>query len=75
MVEDILQIDYDQMELIAEQFQTQSDVVEQMLQSLNQPFYELQNGGWIGEGADAFFKSISLKLCRPLIGLIKLLVG
>ncbi len=62
MSEDILQIDYDQMEAIAKQFQGQAEAVGQMARLLNNHYSDLKNDGWVGVGADAFFSEFETEL-------------
>ena len=62
MSEDVLQIDYDRMEQIADQFQVQSESVEQMARLLNTNYGELKNEGWVGQAADAFFSEYETEL-------------
>ncbi|MEM7802613.1 MAG: WXG100 family type VII secretion target, partial [Chloroflexota bacterium] len=55
MAEDILQIDYSQIDLIAAHFNTQAETVDQLLANLNQQVSSVRDGGWLGEAAEAFF--------------------
>ena len=50
--------DYDQLALIAQSFQQQSDHANQTLQSLRQNMSTLQGGDWIGKGATAFYQEM-----------------
>ena len=47
--------DYDQLEMVSNQFSNQANMVSQMLQNVNRSMSSLESGGWIGRGSDAFF--------------------
>ena len=73
MSEDILQIDYDQMSTIVDQFQSQADVVDQMSKMLNTHYADIKSGGWEGAAADAFFSEYETELEPALNRLYKAL--
>lgn len=55
---DIIRADYEALEKVAAGFGQHSDAVEQMLQTVIRSMSKLQDGGWIGRGAEAFFKEM-----------------
>lgn len=54
----LIQIDHDAMKAIASQFGRQSDDVTRMYRQVVTAIEKLRDGGWIGEGADAFFEEM-----------------
>lgn len=52
---DEIRADYDRLEQLANQFASQSQAIQQMLQNVRGSMDPLQSGGWIGRGSDAFF--------------------
>ena len=66
MANDIIQIDYESMEVISDRFLDQADLIEQMVQMLRTPYAELHDGGWAGQAADAFFNEYESEL-MPVI--------
>lgn len=50
----VIQAQYDDLEKIAERFAQQADLIEQMRQQVRQATDALKNGGWQGQGSDAF---------------------
>jgi WXG100 family type VII secretion target len=50
----LIQAQYDDLEKIAERFAQQADLIEQMQQQVRQVTDALKNGGWQGQGSDAF---------------------
>lgn len=52
---DQIEADYDQLEQVAMRFAMQAQATEQMLGTIRSRISNLENGGWIGLGADAFF--------------------
>lgn len=55
---DVIRADYDELETIAVRFGKSSQVVTQMQSRVHQAFSQLQDGGWIGQGADSFFREM-----------------
>lgn len=55
---DEIRADYDQLEQVASQFANQSQVIQEMLQRVRSGMEQLEDGGWIGRGADAFFSEM-----------------
>lgn len=58
MAEEI-RADYDQLEQIASRFANQSQAVSQTLQKVQGSMGPLEDGGWIGRGADSFFAEMN----------------
>ena len=56
---DIIRVDHDALAQIANRFSQQSEAVEQMSHAVRGVVEPLANGGWIGEGADAFFAEMN----------------
>ncbi len=52
---DEVRADYEQLEQVANQFQAQSQAIQQMLQNVKGSMDPLVGGGWIGRGSDAFY--------------------
>lgn len=52
---DEVRAEYDQLEQVAGKFTNQAQVIQDMLQQVRGKMDQLQDGGWIGLGADAFF--------------------
>ena len=53
-----IQADYAKLEDVARKFQTQSHAVEDTLNQVRTRMGPLEDGGWIGRGADAFFSEM-----------------
>ena len=69
---DEFQCMYDQMEVIAASFATQSDVAQQMLDNLQNHMEDLKPD-WIGLGSDAFFNEMESEVIPALQRLIQAL--
>lgn len=66
---DTIQANYEQLQDLAKRFQNLSTRVDQLSQSLKQRMHQLQDGGWDGMGASAFYQemsSITLPACTRL---------
>jgi len=50
-----IQADYDELAAIANQFAQEAAAAEQLANRLRSLVGELEGGGWIGRGADAFY--------------------
>lgn len=55
---DEIRADYDRLEQVANQFASQSQVIQQVLQAVKGSMDPLQGGGWIGRGSDSFFSEM-----------------
>ena len=51
---DVIQAQYEQMANIASRFGQQGEVAEELSAQVRQAMSQLQDGGWIGQGSDAF---------------------
>lgn len=58
MSNDVIQANYEALECIAARFGSESEVVGEMNSRIHQAMHALQNGGWEGEGSQAFFSEI-----------------
>lgn len=54
-----IEVRYDAMEQFAAKFQAQAQSVAAVLQRVRSTMQELENGGWKGRGADAFFAEMN----------------
>lgn len=54
-----IQADYDSLSQIAANFSKEADQTKQLLQTVRSCVEQLQNGGWIGKGAQNFFKEMN----------------
>lgn len=52
---EVIQVDYDQLSQVAAKFATESQNVAELLQKVRAGMQSLEDGGWIGRGADSFF--------------------
>lgn len=52
---DEIKADYDQLEQVASRLSSQAQVAQDVIQMVRASMEKLENGGWIGRGADAFF--------------------
>lgn len=71
---DEIKADYDQLGQVATRFSNQSQAVEDMLRDLRAKLEKLENGGWIGEGADAFFTEMNDEVIPAVTRLMEALV-
>ena len=55
---DKVQADYEQLGQVSSQFANQSQVVQELIQKVRSSVQQLEDGGWIGRGADAFFSEM-----------------
>lgn len=70
MPADIVRAQYEELEAIAKRFQQQSEVQTQLRTRVERGVRALQQGGWQGEGAGAFFAEMSERVTPALIRLI-----
>jgi WXG100 family type VII secretion target len=56
---DEIRANYEQLDNIASRLANQSQAIQAMLQKVKGSMSKLQNGGWIGQGADAFFQEMN----------------
>ncbi len=55
---DEIRADYDALEQVANQFASQSQAIQQMLQNVKGSMDPLIGGGWIGRGSDSFYSEM-----------------
>lgn len=55
---DKVQADYEQLGQVSSQFGNQSQVIQELMQKVRSSMQQLEDGGWIGRGADAFFSEM-----------------
>lgn len=55
---DEIRAEYEQLEQVASRFMNQSHTIQQMLQKVKSSMSKLENGGWMGEGSQAFFSEM-----------------
>ncbi len=68
-----VRIDYDEMADVARRFGQQADVVREMIQQLRRCSGALENGGWIGCAADAFYAEMNEMMFPALDRLVNAL--
>lgn len=70
---DKIKATYDQLDDVVGRFNSQSEAIQALLQRLRSSFSELEGGGWIGLGADAFFNEMNREIfpaCQRLIDVL-----
>lgn len=70
---DIVQAKYDELETVAKQFQTRAEANAEMQGKIVQSYQALQQGGWIGRGATAFFNAMSSEIFPAMQRLVEAL--
>src|SRR5688500_5184591 len=55
---DKVEANYEMLGSIAKQFSQEADAIEQMLKNLESNIDQLEGGGWIGRGANAFYAEL-----------------
>jgi WXG100 family type VII secretion target len=71
---DEIRADYDQLEQVAGTFANQAQTVQGILQQVLGRYEDLENGGWIGMGADAFFTEMRGEVLPAVQRLIDALI-
>ncbi len=56
---DEIRANYEQLENVAARFASQSQAIQTMLQKVKGSMSKLKDGGWIGQGSDAFFNEMN----------------
>lgn len=64
---EVIRVDYEALTKIASQFQNEAEAIQQLLQMIRGSMTPLQNGGWIGQGSDAFFNEMESDIL-PAVG-------
>jgi WXG100 family type VII secretion target len=70
---DVIRVDHDAMGQVANKFEQNSQKISQMLQDLQRPYQSLKDGGWIGQGATAFYAEMDSKVIPSVQRLIQAL--
>ena len=70
---DEIRADYDQLGQVASRFTSQSQAIEGMLRAVRGRLEKLENGGWIGLGANAFFAEMRGEVLPAVTRLIEAL--
>jgi WXG100 family type VII secretion target len=55
---DEIRADYDKLGQVAGRFDKQAQQINEMIRKVKADFEKLEHGGWIGQGADAFFQEM-----------------
>lgn len=55
---EVIRVDYEALSKIASRFQNEAEAIQQVLQMVRGAMTPLQDGGWIGQGSDAFFNEM-----------------
>src|SRR3990170_176335 len=58
--------DYDQLARIAAAFDRQSSETQRLLKDITQKAQTLENGDWVGRGADAFYREMDSQVLPSL---------
>ncbi|MCA9934555.1 MAG: WXG100 family type VII secretion target [Ardenticatenaceae bacterium] len=66
MANDIIQVNYEDLDEIARRFTQQADDTERLQQQIQGRYSVLENGGWAGQGANAFFAEMESELFPAL---------
>jgi len=64
---EVIRVDYEALAKVASQFQNEAEAIQQVLQMVRGSMTPLQNGGWIGQGSDAFFNEMESDVL-PAVG-------
>lgn len=59
MGNDIVQAKYDELEMIANRFKSRAEANGELKSKVIQSYQALEQGGWIGRGAESFFKEMT----------------
>lgn len=73
MGSDLIRVDHEEMAQVASKFEQNAQKTSQTLQELQRPYQSLKDGGWIGQGATAFYAEMDNKLIPSLHRLIQAL--
>ena len=59
---DIIRVDYQELQKVADRFGQQSEAIAAMLQAVRGAMDPLEGGGWVGQGSDAFFNEMNSEI-------------
>ncbi|WP_161569220.1 WXG100 family type VII secretion target [Candidatus Oscillochloris fontis] len=65
-IQDAIQVNYEQLQDIARRFRSQSDACTELQRTLKHTYQPLEQGGWIGKGAAAFFREMDTEVFPAL---------
>lgn len=72
MAEEIV-VNFERLTTVSSNMQQQADQVQQLINALNPKIEDLRAGGWIGNGANAFYQEIDNLVMPTLVALKKAL--
>jgi WXG100 family type VII secretion target len=61
-----VEADYDQLTQVASRFAAQAQATEQTISRVQSSMSNLEDGGWIGRGSDAFFSEMHQEILPAL---------
>ncbi len=64
--QDAIQVNYEQLQDIARRFRSQADACTELQCTLQHTYHPLEQGGWIGKGAAAFFREMDTEVLPAL---------
>ncbi|MCB9420414.1 MAG: WXG100 family type VII secretion target [Ardenticatenaceae bacterium] len=70
---DIIRVDYEALQKIADKFGQQSENTASMLQTVQGTMDPLEGGGWVGRGSDAFFNEMNSDILPAVQRLVEAL--
>lgn len=65
-IQDAIQVNYEQLQDIARRLRSQADTCTELQHSLKRAYHPLEQGGWIGKGASAFFHEMDAEVLPAL---------
>ena len=71
MANNLIRTDYVQLKQIADKFGRESQQLAQMLQTMRASKQQLQDGDWVGQGAQAFYREMDADVLPSLARLVK----
>lgn len=63
---DVIQADYEKLGQVASRFASQAQATREMTRKVRAAMQKLEQGGWIGRGADAFFREMNSEILPAL---------
>lgn len=70
MGKDVIQANYEQLEIVAGRFGSQAEASQQLMAKIRQAMQPLQDGGWQGSGSQSFFSEMDGKLLPAMQRLV-----
>ena len=68
---DTIQVDYEQLEEIAKRFSMEAERINDLIRVILLPYQQLQDGGWEGKAATAFFQEMEGEILPILYRLLE----